>query len=93
MYSRPAQTTHVLDMSVENQCRPTWVSQVLEKQSYHFVPYIGSMFGSSPSEDFENDEFILDALDPEIGEISPMKSEEYEATMKKYDDELTEVDN
>jgi hypothetical protein len=47
----------------------------------------------APGEDAGNDEPILDALDPEIGEITPMKSEEYEATMKEYDDELTEVDN
>jgi ABC-type Zn uptake system ZnuABC Zn-binding protein ZnuA len=34
----------------------------------------------------------LDALHPELGEISPMNSDEYKATMKEYDDELGRID-
>jgi hypothetical protein len=65
---------------------------VLQNQRCHFVHYITSTLGSAPDEDTENDASILDALDPEIGEISPMSSEEYKTSMKKYDDELIVVD-
>jgi hypothetical protein len=58
---------------------------VLEKQRCHFVYYIGSTSESALKEDAGNDESILDALDPEVGELSPMNSEEYEASMKEYD--------
>ena len=45
-----------------------------------------------PQEDAGNDESILDALETEVGELSPMNSEEYEAAMKEYDEDLTAVD-
>jgi hypothetical protein len=65
---------------------------VLEKQRCYFVHYIGSTSGSALEEDAGNDESILDALDPELGELSPMNSEEYEVAMKEYDEELAAVD-
>jgi hypothetical protein len=56
---------------------------VLEKQRCYFVHYIGSTSGSALEEDAGNDESILDALDPEVGELSPMNSEEYAAALKR----------
>jgi hypothetical protein len=39
-----------------------------------------------------NDESILDALSPELDDVSPLNSDEYEAAMKEYDNELAAMD-
>jgi hypothetical protein len=74
---------------------------VFEKQRCHFVHYVGSTSGSAPNgdvgtnestQDARNDESILDALSPRLGDVSPMNSEDYEAAMKEYDEEHTAVD-
>jgi hypothetical protein len=90
--SRPTETAPVLDMMVEDQCKSTWVSKVLEKQRCHFVHYTGSTSGSAPEVESGKDESILDALNPESDVYSPMNSEEYAVGMKEYDEELSEVD-
>jgi hypothetical protein len=68
---------------------------VLEKQRYHFIHYIGSIFGYAPEgsarfdepivED-KNDKSMLDAFNLEFDDISPMHSHEYEAALKNYNE-------
>jgi hypothetical protein len=68
----------------------------------HAIHDIGSNAGAAPKgnagsdEPMEgggnNDESILDALSPELDDVWPLNSDEYEAAMKEYDNELAAMD-
>jgi hypothetical protein len=36
---------------VEDQCRPAWVSQVLEKQRFRFVHFLAHIAGTTPPQE------------------------------------------
>jgi hypothetical protein len=81
--SRPTQTTPMVN-TVENQCRSARASPMSEKLRCHTIHYIGSNAGAAPEgnagsdEPMEggrnNDESILDALSPELDDVSPLNS-------------------
>jgi hypothetical protein len=49
--SKPTQSIPEQESTVEDQCRSTWVSQVLEKQRCHFVHFLGHKPGSALPEE------------------------------------------
>ncbi|KAK1604922.1 hypothetical protein QYE76_028595 [Lolium multiflorum] len=48
---KPTQSAPEQEITVEDQCRSAWVSQVLEKQRCHFVHFIAHTAGAAPQED------------------------------------------
>ena len=91
--SKPTQSAPEQEITVEDRCRSTWVSEVLEKQRCHFVHFLAHPHGSaSPQEDAGSDmaeeageESILDNLSPLAGDVSPMGSQEYDKWCAEMD--------
>ena len=48
--SKPTQSAPEQEVTVEDQCRSAWVSQVLEKQRCHFVHFLAHTAGTAPQE-------------------------------------------
>ena len=46
--SKPTQSAPEQEITVEDQCRSAWVSQVLEKQRCHFVHFLAHTAGTAP---------------------------------------------
>ena len=81
--SRPTQSALEQEITVEDRCRSTWVSEVLDKQRCHFVHFLAHSSGSalpeenagSDKEEEAGEESILDNPSPLAGDVSPMGSQ------------------
>ena len=49
--SKPTQSAPEQEITVEDQCRSAWVSQVLEKQRCHFVHFLAHTAGTAPPQE------------------------------------------
>jgi len=49
--STPTQSAPEQEITVEDQCRSAWVSQVLEKQRCHFVHFLAHTAGTAPPQE------------------------------------------
>jgi phage regulator Rha-like protein len=78
---------------VEDRCESAMVSQALETLRYCLFAFTGTTLGSTSNGDGSPGEFILEALnesgDSEDCDGKGYDSDEYDAAMKQFEDEIT----